>query len=638
MPPSLITENVVSFLRQVPPFQFLPDVDLASVARSMSVEYFPKDTIILRAGRPAAEAMYVIQKGGVKLSIHSGAGKEFILDMRSEGESFGILSLMGRDIARLDVTAVEDTLCYSVPADRIQHLISTNADFADFLLKTSVTRYIDRSLAELREQTRLMGDTERLMYSLTVGAVTLRKPLLCGEAATILEAAQMLTAGGATCLFVAGGDGRAKGIVTDRDFAGRVVAAGLDAGAPITRIMSAPVLSIDTGAMVFEALVSMLGRDIHHLLVTADGVPSGVLTHHELLLLQGKSPLNVVRNIESQTNLEELAAAQKRIADLIPLLMREGAKANHITRVLAGVNDRVTVKILQLAEAELGPAPVEYCWVVTGSEGRSEQTFRTDQDNAIIYADGADAAAEEWFGRFAEWVRDALVRCGYPLCTGGYMASNPAWRQPLRVWKDRFAEWIGGAKRRAVEDALILFDMRPAGGQPRLCHELTAHYRELAQASGVFRSVLAYVTIENRAPLGFFRSFVLDRDGEHKDELDVKLSGTGPIVNAARLFALEAGIDATNTVDRLDVLARRAGALDMPWKELSEAFEFLTLLRLENQVRRARAGLPPGNHLRPASLTNLQRGLLKEAFKIVAGAQHRIEQRYRSALWSQLGR
>ncbi len=638
MTPSLVSENVISFLKQVPPFQFLPEVELAALTRSMSVEYFPKDTVILRAGRSAAEAMYVIQKGAVKLAIHTGVGKKFVLDMRSEGEVFGLLSLMGRDVARLDVTAVEDTLCYSIPANRIQQLISRHAEFSDYLLKTSITRYVDRSLNELREQTRLMGDSERLLYSLTVGSVVTQKPLICGELTTIREAASLIGPAKATCLFVAGRDGGAAGIITDNDFAIKVVAAGVDSGVAVTRIMSSPVLSVDSGAPVFEALVAMLGRNIHHLLVTTDGEPTGVLTQHDLLLLQGKSPLNIVRHLEQQETVADLASAQKRVGDLLPLLMREGAKAHHITRVVAGINDRVMVKILQLAEVELGPAPVDYCWVVTGSEGRSEQTFRTDQDNAIIYAEDAGADAEAWLERLAAFARDALVQCGYPLCEGGYMATNPFWRQPLRAWQERFSDWISNAQRRSVEDALIFFDMRPVGGKFDLFRRLASHNRDLLTSAGVFKSVLAFVSIENKPPLGFFRSFVLDRQGEHKDALDIKLFGTGPIVNAARLFAIAAGLDSTNTVERLNALEAVGAMKEIPWIDLRDSFEFLTLLRLENQIRQSRAGAPVGNHVRPAALTHLQRNLLKEAFKTIAQVQHRIEERFRSALWTQLGR
>ena len=373
---SVVTETVVAFLKNVPPFQFLSIAELARLARHMALEFFPKDTVILSAGYSAADTLYVVQKGGVKLTLRSQVGKQVVLDKRSEGEIFGLLSLMSRDVTRLDVTAIEDTLCYTIPGKEVQQLISTHAEVANFLLRTSVTRYMDRSLQELRTQTGLMGATERLLYSLSVKDVVAAPALLCKEDTTIREAAQMLSSSKATCVFVVDANGVAIGIVTDRDFAEKVAAQALPLELRVTEIMSCPVIAVESGERVFLALLAMVSRNIHHVLVTQQGVPAGVLTGHDLMVLQGKSPLNVVRFVEAQQNVPDLAGAQSRISSLLPLLLREGAKAGHVTRVVAEVNDRVTAKILQFAEAKLGPPPVPYCWVVLGSEGRREQTFK----------------------------------------------------------------------------------------------------------------------------------------------------------------------------------------------------------------------------------------------------------------------
>jgi CBS domain-containing protein len=317
--------------------------------------------------------------------------------------------------------------------------------------------------------------------------------------------------------------------------------------------------------------------------------------------------------------------------------MREGAKASHITRVIAEMNDRLMSRILQLGEEKLGPAPEPYCWITLGSEGRCEQTFKTDQDNGLILST-ANAEAAGYFERLAEFARDALERCGYPRCPGGYMASNPFWRQSLEGWKGYFAEWIGGAKARSVEDALIFFDMRAVAGDASLFERLAAHNRELLKTGTFFKSVLAHISLELKPPLGFFRTFVVERTGEHKKQLDLKMCGTGPIVNAARLLALDAGIRHTNTVDRLRAVQSAQGEDSGLIGQLEEAFEFLTMLRLECQLREARAERPVGNYIDPETLTNLQRALLKEAFQTVARAQALIESRFRSAVWLQLGR
>ena len=637
---SIVTDSVVGFLEKIPPFQFLPSAELRKIARSMSLEYFPRDTVILSAGHRASDLLYIVQKGGVKLALRTKVGKELVLDMRSEGEIFGLLSLLGRDVARLDVTALEDTICYTIPAEEMQDLIARHRDVADYFYRTSVTRYMEKSLNELRAQTNLMGNAEQLLYSLSVGDVVRHPAVVCDAATTIREAAKLATASHATCLFVAGPDGRATGIVTDSDFAQKVVAEGVPADQPVTTIMTAPVISVERGDRMFQALLAMLSRDIHHVLVTDDGVPQGVLTSHDLMLLQGKSPLSLARHLEQQKTIDDLAAAQKRIGDLLPLLMREGARASHITRVVAELNDRLMVKILQFAEARLGPPPVPYCWTVLGSEGRREQTFKTDQDNALIYANPAQQSAAEVAGymtALAEFARDALERCGYPPCIGGYMASNPRWRQPLPAWQHIFRSWIREGELHATEDALIFFDIRPVAGDFSLFEALAASNREALKDARFFKSVLGCISVTVKPPLGFFRTFVVERSGEHKEELDIKSYGTSPIVNAARLFALDAGIDHTNTVDRLCALQSQEGQGASLLRDMQEAFEFLTLLRLENQLRQARAGEPLSNYIRPEKLTHLQRNSLKEAFHTIARVHSVIDERFRTAVWAQLG-
>jgi CBS domain-containing protein len=639
---SVVSSTVIDFLKDVPPFQFLPTNELSCLVPSMTLEYFPKNDTIIRAGHRASEVLYIVHKGAVQLALRTMVGKQLVFDLRGEGEIFGLLSLMGRDIARFDVTAVEDALCYSVPGALVQDLASRYPEFSEYLVRVSITRYLDRSLKELKDQTNLMGNTERLLYSLGVKDVVSAPVVVCTGDKSIREAAQLVSTAHATGLVVVGSDGRAMGMVTDRDFTYRVVAGALSPDLPVASIMSTPVVSIESTDRLFQALLAMISKDIHHVLVTEDGLPTAVLSSHDLILLQGKSPLTVTRHIQQQKSVEGLASAQKKIMELLPLLLREGARVSHITRVVSEINDRVMARILEFAEAELGRPPVPYCWVVLGSEGRREQTFKTDQDNALIYADPDESnagAAQEYFTRFAQYVRNALESCGYPPCPGDYMASNPRWRQPLSSWKNYFRAWITEADLHSVEDALIFFDMRPVGGDFSLFRDLAAYIREALQNASFFKSVFAFITVDRKPPLGFFRTFVVEQSGEHKQELDIKSFGTTPIVNAARLLALDAGIELnkTNTIDRLSPGASLANFDEVLRRELLESFELLTLLRLEHQLQQSRAGQPLSNHINPANLTHLQRSLLKEAFRTITRGQAAIADRFRTAVWAQLG-
>jgi CBS domain-containing protein len=635
---SVVTESVVNFLKDIPPFQFLSSPELAKLARSMALEYFPKNSVVLRVGQRAAEALYVVQKGAVKLAVRTQVGKELVLDMRSEGELFGVLSLMSGDVARLDVVAVEDTLCYTIPMVDVQRLMAEHSEFADYLVRTSVRRYMDRSLRELRSQTHLMGDSERLLYSLTVNDVVNKVAVTCSEQTSIRDAATLVADSHAASVIVADEAGRPIGIVTESDFTRKVLARGIGSEVPVKQIMSSPVIAVESSALVFQALLEMLTHDIQHVLVTELGTPRFVLTSHDLMLLQGKSPLSVARHLEQQKDLQSIGKAQQRAVELLPLLLREGAKASHLTRVVSEINDRLVVKIFELAHQKLGPAPTSYCWVVLGSEGRREQTFKTDQDNALIYSDDADNAAIEYFERLTQFINDGLKQCGYPDCEGGYMAKNPRWRQSLGSWQNTFAKWMNEGELHATEDALIFFDMRPVAGDPKLFQQLAGQNRERLKHAGFFKSILASISIEHKPPLGFFRTFVLEHSGEHKRGLDIKMFGTGPIVNAARLFALDAGIEATNTLDRLVSLQPIHYLDDALLRDLQHSFEFLTLLRLEQQLQQSRSGQPMSNYVAPEKLTPLQKSMLKDTFQTIARVQSFIDQRFRTAVWTQMGR
>jgi len=276
----------------------------------MTLEYFPKDTVILAAGRQVSEALCIVQKGAVKLGILTNVGKELVLDMRSEGEVFGLLSLMGRDVARLDVVALEDTLCYTIPAVEVQELIERHREVSEYFVRTSITRYMDRSLTELRTQLNLMGNAEQLLYSLSSETSP-----VCDETTTICEASKRISNQTSGALFVTDADARAAGVVTDRDFVRKVVAGGVATHLPVTAIMTAPVIDVESSEGIFQALLTMLGRNLHHLLVTEDGKPTGVLTSHDLMLLQAKSPLSLAGNIEQQRSVDDFAVAQSLIDD-----------------------------------------------------------------------------------------------------------------------------------------------------------------------------------------------------------------------------------------------------------------------------------------------------------------------------------
>jgi CBS domain-containing protein len=354
------------------------------------------------------------------------------------------------------------------------------------------------------------------------------------------------------------------------------------------------------------------------------------------MLLQGTSPLSFAKDIENQHSLDGLAPLSDKLNKIIGLLLKEGAKASNITKIISELNDRLVKKVLEIAEKKYGAPPVPYCWIAYGSEGRKEQTFKTDQDNAIIYADPETPeqaeAAKRYFAEFTVFVRDGLVKCGFPPCEANFMASNPQWCQPLSVWKKYFLNWITMPNPEALLKSLILFDFRGLYGTLGLAAELREYLIRNLKDQNLFLAMLASVIMKNKPPLGFFKSFVVEKGGDHKDEINLKIRGIGPLVDIIRFCALESGVHETSSLERLSAMKETHPIVIELGEEMEQAFEFITLLRIHHQLEQMEKKEPLDNFINPSKLSNLERKSLKESFQLILKIQDAITEIYRAGM------
>ena len=276
-----------------------------------------------------------------------------------------------------------------------------------------------------------------------------RPPLTCAPDTSVAEVARRMTSHGVDAVVVLAHEGGAIGIVTDRDLRAKVIAGGLSPTTPAAHVMSAPLLSIDATRRAFDALLEMTRQGIHHLGVVAGGRLTGMVSSHDLMLLQGAHPVGLMREIEAQGTLEGLRTLAPRVHAVVKWLATHGASAHDIGRIVAELNDRLVHRALSVLLAALAAEghepPLPYTWLAAGSEGRREQTLKTDQDNGLVYQDPPPdlaAPAAAFFNRLASDMTRALVSLGFPACEGGFMASNPHWCQPESVWRDYFGSWM----------------------------------------------------------------------------------------------------------------------------------------------------------------------------------------------------
>lgn len=634
---SMIIEDAITFLKNVPPFQFLDETVLAEVAKNLSLDFYPKDMVILEQDGPPSDSLRIIKKGGVKISMVSEDGGEVVIDYRGEGDTFGFLSLVGEDRVRSNVTAVDDTICYLLGKDMVMKLLDSHLVFTEYFLKSHITKYIDRTYQEMQNKSIFTGGSDRLLFTTRVGDIGAKEVVSAPEDTPIQEAAQIMSRHKISSLVIMNRDGLPAGMITDRDLREKVVARGRDVNGPVQDIMTMPLIRVDARDYCFEAVLKMLRYNIHHVLVIKEGNLAGVITNHDLMMLQGTSPLSLTKDIESQQSVDGLVPVSRKINGIVGLLLKEGAKAGNITKIITEINDRLVRKVVELTEKKLGRPPVPYCWIVFGSEGRKEQTFKTDQDNALIYADPAteaDAeAAKRYFSEFSSQVRDALIKCGFPLCPADFMASNPKWRQPLKVWKKYFTDWVSTPNPEAVLNSVTFFDFRSMCGQDGLADALREHLNGLLRDEKVFLGYLANMAIKNVPPIGFLKSFVVEKGGEHKDELNLKVKGVALIVDIIRLFALEKGLKETSTLERIEALRDKHTIVGEYADDFEHALEFLMLLRIHHQYEQLRSGKAPDNFINPNTLSNLEKRSLKETFNLISKVQNMIIERYKSFIW-----
>ncbi|HEY5725988.1 MAG TPA: DUF294 nucleotidyltransferase-like domain-containing protein [Methylomirabilota bacterium] len=467
-------------------------------------------------------------------------------------------------------------------------------------------------------------------------------PVTCAPTTPVSEAAQLMTARGIGSVVVADAAGAPIGIVTDRDLRSRVVASGLPGNAPVTVIMSSPLRSVGPAVRAFEALLEMTRGGFHHLGVVEEGRLIGVVSSHDMLGLQAAHPVGLAREIEIAESLDALVTVAPRLQRVVQWLAGMGVGAVEIGRILAELNDRLVRRTLALVESALdrdgaGRPPVGYSWLAVGSEGRREQTLRTDQDNGLVYADPApDRAghAEAYFTRLAEAAGAALARLGFPPCPGGFMASNPRWRRSLSAWLQEFASWMDTPEPQRLLFASLYCDLRPVAGDEEPARALSGWVCERAPSATLFLRFMARDALERRPPLGLLGGFALPRSGPHRGRLDLKAGAIFPVTHALRVYALSLGVPETNTLDRLSAAEARGAITIEDARDLRQAFEVVSRLRLGHQLEQLDAGLASDNWIDPAQLGKSDRLLLKEALKTVGWLQRMLEDRFQTNLVS----
>jgi CBS domain-containing protein len=607
--------EITRFLSELPGFEELDQVELTAAARAIQIGYYKAGNQVLKIGTPN-EQLHIVRSGALELRNAEGD----LVTRAAEGDVFGFPSLMNAVPLRNQSTAIEDSLIYHLDGEIFGKLRRRNERFDTYFIRLLSDRLLSRPAP-----TKLHGAEGRAVSQLIT-----RPPVTIDAAASIQDAARKMVNELVSAILVMDGE-HFCGIATDRDLRERGVARGLPIDTSIREIMSGNPISIGASDTAYEAALTMMQNKIHHLPVTRDNELIGMVSRSDFMRIETEHPLYLVNDIAKQTTVEGIVDACKRLPALIASQISADADGEQLGKFITTITDSVTQQLCRIAETELGTPPCTYAWVALGSQGRHEQSARSDQDNALVLDDAATAADDAYFEALARVVNDGLDACGYVYCPGDVMASNPKWRQPLETWKKYFNKWITVPESKALMHANIFFDLRCVYGDAGLVDELKESIREDAKRNELFLALMAKNAMTFQPPLGFFRQFVLEKSGEHKNTLDIKKHGIMPIVEIARIRALAAGEMRITTRNRLRAAAKAGEITEPDAANLIDALDFIEKLRVEHQNRQLHAGKKPDNHLSPSELSSLVRQNLKSAFNQVNVSQAALLNRFHLA-------
>lgn len=590
--------RLLAFLETVHPYDSLPRDEMARVAASFSRRKYDDGAVIYSAGQPMT-GIFLILEGSVEVLEPSGG----LVSLLGPRNSFGERGLMRDGIAVTTARATEGAEILMLPETEFRRLIATCPAFERFFHRG---RHHENREADI--STRKVGD------------LIARAPIAVAPDTPIRAAAAKMRDAHISCLAITEGE-RLVGIVTARDFVNKVLAQGIDPAAPVSTVMARDPMTLTPDSLGSDVLNRMLEHRIGHLPVVDDGKLVGMITQTDLVRFQAVSSALLVRDAATAQTVAELAENTVRIPRLLVQLVGGGTAHEVVTRLITDIADTVTRRLLAMAEAELGPAPVPYLWLACGSQGRQEQTGVSDQDNCLMIDDAATAADMDYFAKLAKIVSDGLNACGYVYCPGDMMATNPQWCQPMAVWRGYFRKWVSAPDPMAQMLASVMFDLRPIGGTASLYSALQAEVLEMAAKNSIFVAHMISNSLKHNPPLGLLRGFATIRSGDYKNHIDLKMNGVIPVVDLGRIYTLIGQLPAVNTRARLEAAAEAGVISPSGARDLIEAYDLIAETRLEHQARRVKAGERPDNFIAPSELSDFERSHLRDAFVVVRTMQ-----------------
>lgn len=632
------SEVILSLLKTTQPFQLLPDSVQKSLVDLMTKYTFTKEELLYRQNVTDIEGIDLIYKGEYETFFLDTSENKHSIEIHHHTYCFGGISiLLNRKKALKSVMVKKGTTIYRLPRKDFIELCHVNEDFFHFFTNSFGRKMLEEDFSHFVkspapfEESYYAADQ---LYSRKIDNIIYKDIISVPYHTPIFEVAQKMSRHKISCIFITEKE-EIIGYATDITLRDNVLGKQIEATQPIGSVMDNPIVSISHQAFLYEAVLMMFRTKTKYLLVEKEGKYVGFLSRNRLLSEQGQSPLVFIQSVKLAESIDELGDKWNNVPKIINQLLERGVHAEIANQVITTIADTISIKVIEKVIQEIGEPPAKFVFMVTGSEGRKEQTLKTDQDNAIIYEDKANEHRElvrSYFLTFAKKVSDYLNKIGFVYCTGEFMASNPKWTHSLSHWKNNYKNWIEDTMPENAIKFSTFFDCRRLYGDQEIIDELKLFLNiELQKPNERFFSFIAKNALQYQPPLTFFNAIKTQTIGT-AEFLNIKKAMT-PIVDLVRVYALKNRIYEENTGERLKKLVKLGIFNQTQYEELYQSYYYMMALRLKNQTNEILTSKSePSNYIRIDSLTKIEKATLKEIFKTISNFQLGIKFKFTSSL------
>ncbi len=629
-----IAERVSDFLKRYPPFNLLDDDSLIKISCKVTILYLEKGDTLFKQNDTFHPYFYLIREGALSLDHVSNDKEKNIVGVSDAGDIFGIRPLINQENYKLTATANEESIVYGIPIEVFEAVTNNNVKVYKYLITAFASNTYDSYTEKVSQEIfvdYLPGKSQDIANFQTSNYT--KTPITCNENTTLQEAALKMCDYKIGCIIVVNSDKCPVGIITNSDIKNNIATGKYPITTLVSNIMSSPIITEKKDITVANAQLVMIHHNIGHLCITKDGTPNtmliGVLTHHDILVTLGNSPSIILKEIKRAKQNSDLRKIRLKANTLLKSYLNQNIPISHIVKIISKINDAVTVRAIELAINNMNmPPPVKFSWISIGSQGRKEQLLFTDQDNALIFEDVDEEnynKTQDYFLALAKLVTKSLNSVGFEYCEADMMARNKSWCKSISEWQEQFQYWIFNPNKESILLSCIFFDYAHIYGEKKLVDTLTDTIYSALKNSSMFFKFLGKDALKNPPPFGFFKQFLVEKNGDKKDLFNIKSKALMPLIDAARVLTLSKEVkDVNNTAERFEKLAQ----LEPNNKELFNSCSYAFKALLKFKTKQGLQNNNSGKFIELTTLTKEEKLKLKRCFKPINDIQESLILRF----------